>query len=797
MSAIIKKGSFLILLFLSFILVGCEFKINTPPDPVNPNYCEDGEHIEGDWAVTDATCTVDGKRVKTCTICGKVLQEEVIKSTGHVPVIDSGVEATCTSKGLTEGSHCSVCGEILIAQKEIDETHEYIVLSKVDPTDEAEGYIEYKCEKCGKTYKEILAVVGNYDPTSPTVITLVDNGSVVSNDNGGVTINGNTITITLGGEYTISGTLSEGNIILKLDDDAKATINLAGVNITSTLTHVIYIESGNKVEISAKNGTKNYLYDKRAYDSEGTGGAIYALCDLELKGKGSLKVEATYNNGVATKDDLEIKNLTLEVSAPNNALKGNDSITISSGNITAISTGGDALKTENSDVSSKGNQRGIIQIDSGTINLYAACDGIDASYDCIINGGTINIYTEKYSSYSGEVTVTSSSKLYLRVSSRLNLNNTYKYYAMFIDDNGETWKQGTYKAEGRQIYYVIDKPSSAKYVKFYIYNSSQTGGQTSNYVYCSDQLTLPTSNDCYYVSNVNNQRISGQWTNYSTSGGQPGGGPGGAPGGGPGGMDGNKDKADYSCKGIKADNVVTINGGIINVSSHDDAIHANGDVTLETGSLGKGEVVINGGTITLTTEDDGIHADSTLTINDGDIKITKSYEGIEGTIINIKGGNIVLTSSDDGLNARSQLNISGGFVYMNANGDGLDCNGVATMSGGIVLALGPQNGGNGVIDFDRSFTFSGGLLLAIGCSGMNQKPTAASGCTSNSQSISTTTSSFVNVVVNNDVVATIKVVKGSQNYCVLAYSNSDYPNAKVSVTTQNSNTLVDGLYYVK
>ena len=193
-------------------------------------------------------------------------QEEVIKATGHVPVIDSGVEATCESKGLTEGSHCSVCGEILVEQKEIDEAHEYEIINKVDPTYEEDGYIEYKCSKCGDVYKKTLTKLSFYDPTSPTVIELVDDSSLVTNDNGGVSIEGNTIVITLGGEYTISGNLSEGNIIVRMYDESKATLNLAGVNITSELYSLIYIESGNKVEISAKNGSENYLYDKREYD---------------------------------------------------------------------------------------------------------------------------------------------------------------------------------------------------------------------------------------------------------------------------------------------------------------------------------------------------------------------------------------------------------------------------------------------------------------------------------------------------------------------------------------------------
>ena len=135
-------------------------------------------------------------------------------------------------------------------------------------------------------------------------------------------------------------------------------------------------------------------------------------------------------------------------------------------------------------------------------------------------------------------------------------------------------------------------------------------------------------------------------------------------------------------------------------------------------------------------------------------------------------------------------------MYLDAGGDGIDSNNAAVMTGGIVLAQGPSNGGNGVIDYDRSFSFSGGLLLAIGCNGMNQKPTASSGNTSTSKTISTNTSSYVKVDVNGKTVACIKVTKSSQNYCVLAYNNTSYPSATVNVVTSFNETLVNNLYYV-
>ena len=191
-----------------------------------------------------------------------------------------------------------------------------------------------------------------------------------------------------------------------------------------------------------------------------------------------------------------------------------------------------------------------------------------------------------------------------------------------------------------------------------------------------------------------------------------------------------------------------------------------------------------------------MHADETVNIKGGNIIITNSYEGVEGEYINFIGGTTQIKSSDDGINALTNLNISGGLIYLDADGDGIDSNGTITMSGGTVLAMGPKNGGNGVLDFDRTFTFTGGILLAIGCRGMDQKPTAANGATAVASTIQTTTSSYVNVVYNEEIICTIKVTKQNQNYCVLAYG-SDYSGSKVTITTSTENTLTNDLYFVK
>ena len=217
--------------------------------------------------------------------------------------------------------------------------------------------------------------------------------------------NGTTYTVTAAGEYVLSGVLAEGQIVVDAGDDDKVTLTLSGTSITCSTDSPILIKNADKVKIKAADGSYNVVTDareKQTNENDETGkAAIYAACDMDLLGSGALVVKAGYNNGIQTKDDLEIKNLTLKVTAPNNAVKGNDSLTIKSGEITAISTGGDALETDNSDISSKGNQRGTVTISGGTVTLYAACDGIDAAYDVVISGTpniTINTYT--YSTYT-------------------------------------------------------------------------------------------------------------------------------------------------------------------------------------------------------------------------------------------------------------------------------------------------------------------------------------------------------------------------------------------------------------
>ena len=92
------------------------------------------------------------------------------------------------------------------------------------------------------------------------------------------------------------------------------------------------------------------------------------------------------------------------------------------------------------------------------------------------------------------------------------------------------------------------------------------------------------------------------------------------------------------------------------IDAADDAIHSNGNIT------------INNGTFTLATGDDGMHADATLTVNGGDITIPTSYEGLESAVITINAGDIDVTSSDDGINVAGGADGSGAMPGRGAAG---------------------------------------------------------------------------------------------------------------------------------
>ena len=563
--------------------------------------------------------------------------------------------------------------------------------------------------------------------------------SITSTDGSTITQNDSVYTITQAGEYTVTGLLSEGQIVVNADDNAEISIILNGTSITCSNGSPIYIKNADNVKIKSEENTYNCIVDARAEaddnsdnsSSENGNAAIYAACDLKLVGKGALSVTGNYNNGIQSKDDISIKNVTIKVNAVNNAIKGNDEVAIESGEIIAISRKGDGIKTSNSSLSTKGKQKGNVIISGGNIDIYAAYDGIDAAYGVDVSGdGNLNIYTDTYSDYSEAVAADNSgSSTISSGSSASNPGSSISTPDSSASNPGSSASNPDSSASN---------PGSSNQ------NQGSSSKSSSNATMMKYTTTANTDNQnngsVGTPPDMNNTQNNGNMGNppdmnnsSSNSGNNPDmkgnfSGRNRAANGMPGNnSSGNSSKKSYSTKGIKAESEINISGAAINISSTDDGIHANSDSgVLETGEDGKGIISISGGTITISTGDDGIHADKELNITDGYINVLTSYEGLEAITINISGGQSFVYAADDGINACTGdgtstplINITGGYVDVTTGSgdtDGIDSNGNYTQSGGMVLVKGSSSSGqvSGSIDVDRNITITGGTCVALG-----------------------------------------------------------------------------------
>ncbi|GBD63337.1 hypothetical protein TEHD23766T_0764 [Tetragenococcus halophilus subsp. flandriensis] len=227
-----------------------------------------------------------------------------------------------------------------------------------------------------------------YDSDSSTV-ELSDNTEEVE----GVSVDGQTVTINQGGTYVLSGELTDGQVVVNVNEDEKVHLVLNDVTITNQQGPAILVEQAEKVVTTLASDTTNTLTDGDDYQLDGDetepDATFYSKEDLVINGDGELKVSGNYNNGIRSKDDLILVSGEYTVNAKNNALKGKDSVQILDGSYTLTTEEGDGIQSNNSDEEDKG----YIAIDGGTFKITSGRDGVQAETVVNIQQAEITIKT--------------------------------------------------------------------------------------------------------------------------------------------------------------------------------------------------------------------------------------------------------------------------------------------------------------------------------------------------------------------------------------------------------------------
>ena len=470
---------------------------------------------------------------------------------------------------------------------------------------------------------------------------------------GTFTDSGNVYTITSAGTYTASGLL-DGQIVVDAGENDEVVIELSDATINNGSDSPIKVICAGNVDISAKKNTENVINDTRSTkttDDENQGeGAIYAVCDLKIKGNGTLVVNATYNNGIHTTKDLTIQNLSLKVTAYDNALKGNDSVTVLSGEVAAISTNGDGVKTENTDVSKNGVTRGDITVSGGTLTVYAAGDGFQAAHNFEMTAGeegttpTVTVYTGSYSGYTASSASTTSYKG-VKVQNELNIKDgtiTLQTY-----DDGLHADYGTSFDDGSKGSGTINI----------------TGG-TVNMSVCAPE--------------------------NKTAGGRQG----------PGGWGGQQSV--IGADAIHADNVLNISGGTVNIDSAYEGLEAN----VINVSGGKTTVAANDDGVNATKGNSTAQINVTGGYLDVTVSPSADTDGIDSNGYYTQTGGVVITRGPNSQNAAAidadgSVSISGGTLIVLGYGR------VSTSGSVKTVSLSLHSSGSHTVNIDgTSYTFT-------------------------------------------------------------------------------------------
>jgi len=472
-----------------------------------------------------------------------------------------------------------------------------------------------------------------YDESKAVSIQL--NGTSATSSSNSVKISGSTVTITEEATYVISGTLTDGMIIINAEDTAKLQIVLNGVDITSKTSAALYILEADKVFVTLADGTENTLANGGSFtaiDENNIDAAIFSKQDLTFNGSGSLTVTSPEAHGIACKDDLVFTGGTYTVNSASHGLDANDSVRISSSTKLTIDAGKDGIHCENTDDASLG----FIYISDGTMNIEAEGDGISAgayvqiengTFDLLIGGGSENGSKEHSDNFGG-----------------------------FMGGGHGGGRPGEMRPGSSQSSTITTDESGTSMKGIKAANSILISGGTFKIDSADDSVHSDVSvtiNGGTFEIASGDDAIHAEETLTVTAG---------------------TFNITESYEGLEALNI-DVKGGEFKIVASDDGLNAAGG-TDQSGTTGGRDGMFGGGG-----KPGGIGGHGGMSSNsNGSIKVS--------------GGNLYVKASGDGIDANGTLEISGGYTIVVGPTQGdtatLDYDKSATITGGMFIGTGAQ-----------------------------------------------------------------------------------------------------------
>ena len=441
-------------------------------------------------------------------------------------------------------------------------------------------------------------------------------GTGVKTAGSGAVYAGKTLTINQAGTYVLTGTQSDGQILIDAGKKDLVRLVLNGVSLHNETGPAIYAPKAEKVELILEKSTKNAISDGPNYiftdnNGEGPNAAIYVQNDLAIAGGGSLTVTGKYKHGIRAQDILAISGGELNATATGDALRGRDGVVVSDGAI-LLEAGGDGIQSNND----SGSDTGFVYITGGVFTIRAKNDGIQAESALAITGGKFDIVTGGGSS-----------------NAPAHVEDFRGGGRGGWGGGGAAWNGASTDAEdGDSVSMRALKAGAALYIaggEFTI-DAEDDGVHSKTDVNISaGKLTIKSSDDAIHADAAVD--ISGGVIDIPVC-----------------------------YEGVEGMSV-TIGGGYVKVIASDDAINA-ADGTANTpaagGQTGRGWfaaneelfVRISGGVVDLYAPHDGIDSNGNVFLEGGSISISGPSQGVEGAIdldgtLLVNGGELITAGS--------------------------------------------------------------------------------------------------------------------------------------------------------